>query len=206
MNVANDLMNSLAFFIRHDHHDAIAETHCVLFIRFLLARYFHLLASVFRQCCQKSFDSFKRPTHVSLSPFYKGFRFHVLRSFLHITLVRSHRSYVAGSNPSSIRLNAFRYFIHFSTLSQKNQGSLISIYFEAKESKEYHLKQMSRNYSLHFIDQPAIHELLKKRDAKMPDLWFTTCPKPFSQHGVGILYQESVFAHSTELINFPCLA
>ena len=37
-NVADDLMNSLAFFIRHDHHDAKTEALFLSFIyRFLLA-------------------------------------------------------------------------------------------------------------------------------------------------------------------------
>ena len=57
-------MSSLAFFIRQDRHYAITETKSkgVLFYRFLLARYFHLLASVFRQGRHKNFDSVQKQT------------------------------------------------------------------------------------------------------------------------------------------------
>ena len=46
--------------------------HWVLFTSFLLARYFHSLASFCWQLCQEIFASFGKPRHGSLSPFYIG--------------------------------------------------------------------------------------------------------------------------------------
>ena len=59
LGVADD---SLAFFVRYDHHDAIAET---LSLSFLLGRYFHLLASVFHNDVTKNFHIFEKPRHTA---------------------------------------------------------------------------------------------------------------------------------------------
>ena len=74
VNLAYDLMNSLAFFIQHDHHEAIAEKLSPsFFTRFWLVRYFHLLASFFRKWCQTICESFEKPRHGSLAQFYIRF-------------------------------------------------------------------------------------------------------------------------------------
>ena len=63
-------MNSLAFFIRHDHRDAITETHSLSFINSFFIR------SLF-PCCLQCFGNdvrktSQKPRHGSLSPFYIG--------------------------------------------------------------------------------------------------------------------------------------
>ena len=63
-----------AFFIRHDHHDAITETLslnlvCSLFIGSL----FPLAGFGLSESHQNNSDSFEKPRHGSLSPFYIGF-------------------------------------------------------------------------------------------------------------------------------------
>ena len=57
-------MNSLVFFIQHDHHDVIAETQSLSFIYSLfIGSQFHLLAaSVFAQWRQKNFEFWKAET------------------------------------------------------------------------------------------------------------------------------------------------
>ena len=56
MNVADHLMNSLAFFIWYAHQGAVVETITELYVLALLARFFHLVASVIRQLRQKKLE------------------------------------------------------------------------------------------------------------------------------------------------------
>ena len=63
-------MNSLGFIIRHDHHDAMTDTHSLFNLLFLLARYFHLLLQSFGNEVRKNF--MKKTRHGLISPFYKG--------------------------------------------------------------------------------------------------------------------------------------
>ena len=68
-------MNSLGFFIQDGMIIMTPQpkhNHKVFFTSLLLAGYFHLLASVFQQWRQKNFDSFDKPRHGSLFPFYIG--------------------------------------------------------------------------------------------------------------------------------------
>ena len=72
VNVAHDLLNSLAVFIPHDQHDAITET---LTQFFLLACQFHFLASFVRQWHQKDLIVLKKTRHGAKYPFFKGLEF-----------------------------------------------------------------------------------------------------------------------------------
>ena len=83
MNVADDLMNSISFFIRNDHHGAIFDLKSLSFVYLftrillaciLLALCFDSLASVYRRRRQKTFDTFEKPRHGSQAAFYKGLK------------------------------------------------------------------------------------------------------------------------------------
>ena len=71
VNVADDLMSSLAFFIRCDHHDdVITETQSLSCIySLLIGSLFSLAGFVLSAMTSEIFDSFEKPRHGSLSHF-----------------------------------------------------------------------------------------------------------------------------------------
>ena len=80
VNVAAILINSLAFFVRYDHHDAITETHSLsLFSVFHWLAIFTCLLRCFSNYVRKT-GKFAKPRHDSLALFYIEFQNHVFFS------------------------------------------------------------------------------------------------------------------------------
>ena len=74
VNEADDLMNSLAFSIRYDHHDAITETLPLsICYSLFIGSLFSLADFVASTMTSEKNWWFWKARHVSLSPFYIGF-------------------------------------------------------------------------------------------------------------------------------------
>ena len=68
MHVAEDSMNSLAFFIRHDHHDAITEIQSLLFCSLFYC--FAVFTCLFQNI--RKIDSFEKPRYGLVCQFLLG--------------------------------------------------------------------------------------------------------------------------------------
>ena len=73
MNVTDDWLNSLVFFIRHDHHDIITETESLSFISLFIGSPFSLARFDLSAMTSEKILIFEKSRHVSLSAFYIGF-------------------------------------------------------------------------------------------------------------------------------------